>query len=111
MGNITLTQVAEGLGLLLAICGGFGTLYVKLKAALTKVISDQMKPLSDQISKVDMETTKNFLVRCISDIERGDVMSETEKERFYEQYEHYLAKGGNTYIKTKVEKMIAEGKI
>ena len=111
LGNITLNNVAADIGLLTVIAVGFGTLYVKLKAGLAKIVAEQLKPISDQLTKVDMETTKNFLVRCIADIERGDAMSETEKERFYEQYEHYLQKGGNTYIKSKVERLIAEDKL
>ena len=111
MENLTLGQLAADLGIIVAILGGFGLLYTKLKGALEKIITEQLKPISDQLNKVDTETTKNFLVRCIADIERGDEMSETEKERFYEQYEHYVSLGGNTYIKAKVEKLIAEGKL
>lgn len=38
-------------------------------------------------------------------------MSETEAERFWEQYEHYKASGGNTYIKNRIERLQAEGKL
>lgn len=111
LGNLTLNNLAADIGLVTVIAVGFGTLYVKLKDVLVKTITDQIKPVADTIDKVDMETCKNFLVRCIADVERGDVLCETETERFYEQYEHYLSKGGNTYIKTKVEKLISDGKL
>ena len=111
LGDLTLNNLAADIGLITVIAVGFGTLYVKLKSGLGKVVAEQLKPVLDQIAAVDLETTKNFLVRCIADIERGEVMSETEKERFYEQYEHYQKKGGNTYIKTKVERLHAEGRI
>ena len=111
LGDLTLNNIATDIGLIMAIAVGFGTLYVKLKAGLSKVVADQLKPLMDQIASVDLETTKNFIVRCIADIERGEVMAETEKERFYEQYEHYIKKGGNTYIKAKVERLQAEGRL
>ena len=112
IGNLTLNNVAADIAILLGICAGLGTMYVKLKTFLEKVIKEQIAPLSDDLKKIDKETTKNFLVRCIADIERGDQMSETEKERFYEQYEHYTKDlKGNTYIVAKVEKLISEGKL
>lgn len=111
LGDLTLNNLAADIGLITVIAVGFGTLYVKLKAGLGKVVAEQLKPVLDQIAAVDLETTKNFLVRCIADIERGEAMAETEKERFYEQYEHYLKKGGNTYIKTKVERLQQEGRL
>lgn len=111
LGNLTLDNLAADIGLLTVIAIGFSTVYVKLKEVLINTIKEQLKPVTDAIDKVDKETTKNFLVRCISDIERGDILCETERERFYEQYEHYLAQGGNTYIKAKVDKLIAEGKL
>lgn len=111
LGNLTLDNVAADIGLLTVIIVGFSTVYIKLKDVLIQTIKEQLKPVTDAIDKVDKETTKNFLVRCIADVERGEVMGETEKERFYEQYEHYLSQGGNTYIKSKVDKLIAEGRI
>ncbi len=111
LGNLTLNNIAADIGLLTVIIVGFSTVYIKLKDVLIQTIKEQIKPVTDAIDKVDKETTKNFLVRCIADLERGDVISETEKERFYEQYEHYLSQGGNTYIKSKVDKLIAEGRI
>ena len=111
MSELTLNQIAADVGVIVAIVGGFGLLYTKLKSALEKIVSDQLKPIAEQLNKVDMETCKNFLVRCISDIERGDQMSETEIERFKEQYDHYVKNGGNTYIKDKVDKLKADGKL
>ena len=111
LGNLTLNNIAADIGLLTVIIVGFSTVYIKLKDVLIQTIKEQLKPVTDAIDKVDKETTKNFLVRCIADLERGDMISETEKERFYEQYEHYLSQGGNTYIKSKVDKLIAEGRL
>lgn len=112
LGNLTLNNLAADIGLLTVIVVGFSTVYVKLKDVLVKTIVDQLDPVTKAINKVDKETTKNFLVRCIADIERNDVMSETERERFYEQYGHYTKDlKGNTYIKAKIEKLEAEGKI
>ena len=140
MGDITLGMIAEGLGILTVICGGFGVLYKKLKewignltdAQIQKVetnhkeqmekiekhhqeqmqkIGDEIKTLEERLDTSDMESCKNFLVRCIADIERDQPMSETEYQRFCEQYEHYTKNNGNTYIKEKVEKLKKAGKL
>lgn len=102
--NLTMGQLAADIGILLAICGGFGTLYVKLRSALIKAITDQLTPIK-------MEICKNFLVRCFADIDRGDALTETELERFKEEYDYYTTHGGNTYIKDKYEKLKNEGKL
>ena len=112
MGDITLNQVAADIGIIVAICGGFGVLYAKLKKFLEKVITEQLEPFSKTLRKIDKETCKNFIVRCIADVERGDSLSETEAQRFKEQYDHYINDlKENTYIKDKYEKLKAEGKL
>ena len=118
MENITLGQVAAGIGLLAGIIVGGKVLLDNLKDGISKVIEEQLKPIKDSIFEmnqrldvVDLEACKNFLVRCIADAERGQEMSETESERFWEQYDYYIKSGKNTYIKNKVEKLKKEGKI
>ena len=118
MEDLTLATIAEGIGILVTIVGGGGVLYAKLKKWLAKLFADQMqqietelKGLEKKIEISDMQSCKNFLVRCLADVERGEPMSETEKERFYEQYEHYRKNDGNSYIQHKVLKLQSEGKI
>ena len=118
MGDLTLANVAEGIGILVAIVGGCGVLYSKMKKWLTELFAEQMKLIETEMKRLeskieisDMQSCKNFLVRCLADVERGEPMSETEKERFYEQYEHYRKNDGNSYIQQKVEKLQKEGKI
>lgn len=118
MENITLGQIAAGIAILAAIVGGCKELSKNIKEGIRKIVADVLKPVTDSIAqinvrldKVDMESTKNFLVRCLSDVEKGERMTETEAERFWEQYGHYTAAGGNTYIKNKVEGLREQGKI
>ena len=129
MADITLGMIAEGFGIILAIIGGFGVLYKKLKdwieeltgKQITKIeeahveqlkkIEAEIKALEKRIDTSDMESCKNFLVRCLADLERGQEMSETEYQRFCEQYEHYTDAGGNTYIREKVEKLKKAGRL
>ena len=118
MENITVGQIVAAIGLITAMIGGGKLIINSIKDSVTKIVSDLLKPISDSIknveerlTRVDMESTKNFLVRCISDFERGEQISETELARFWEQYEHYIQNGGNTYIKEKVDKLKSAGKI
>lgn len=125
MGNITVEQIVAGIALITALCGGCYKLWQGFKTTVSKAVAEQFKAVTDQLasmsktveeistqlSRVDIEGCKNFLVRCLADIERGEGMSETEMERFYEQYEHYINSGGNTYIKNKVDKLKAAGKL
>lgn len=118
MENITLGQIAAAIGLIGVLVGGYKALQKNIREGLQKIVSDLLKPITesinqinDRLDKVDVEATKNFLVRCLSDVEKGERMTEVEAERFWEQYEHYIAAGGNTYIKNKVVKLQEEGKI
>ena len=64
-----------------------------------------------EVKEVDMNACKNFLVRSLGDIEKGVPLDEIEKERLWEQYEHYQKIGGNSYIKRKVEHLQEQGKL
>lgn len=110
MENITLEFVGEFVAFLVALVGGLGYLNRTLKGWLSKLIKEEFDSVNQRLDRVDMEACKNFLVRVIPDIEDGTI-DETEKQRFYEQYEHYLEMGGNTYIKHKVEVLQKEEKI
>ena len=117
MEEITLGQVGIGLAFLVALITGVSYMNDRLKAWLNTSLKENfdgvnkhIDDLETKITSVDMEQTKSFLVRCIGDIEKGEI-SEIEKQRFYEQYEHYRKMDGNTYIKHKVEQLEAEGKI
>jgi hypothetical protein len=103
---------------LAGLIGGVGYLIKNLKMWIGKAFAEQLQPINEDLDKimgkltnVDLESCKNFLVRFIADVERGERISETEQERFWEQYEHYLNSGGNSYIKQRVEKLKNEGKI
>lgn len=129
MENITLGQIAAAIGIIGIIYGGYKGLNKTITETITKVVKDLLAPItksiddldkklnavdmeiSKKLKSVDMETCKNFLVRCLADVERGDQMTEIEKERFWEQYEYYIDHGGNTYIKNKVEKLKEQGRL
>ena len=92
--------------------GGFKTAVKSAVDEQFKDITDTITGIDKKLAEVDKESCKNFLVRCLSDIEKGDGMTETEAERFWEQYDHYTKDlNQNTYIKEKVQKLKAQGKI
>lgn len=119
MENITAGQVGAALAFLIAFIGA----WIQLKKWTTQAIKDTMKEeletikkdisdLHKEIKKEDKEKTKNFLVSMLADIERGVEWGDIERQRFYEQYDHYSKDlAGNTYIKTAVEQYENNGKI
>lgn len=114
-----IAALGAGVGFLVALIGGL----IKLKKWITTAIKDTLKDelgdlkkdiedLSKEIRKEDKEKTKNFLVARLAEIERGESWSDIERQRFYEQFDHYTKDlDGNTYIKTATEKYETEGKI
>lgn len=118
MQDITLGQIGAGIAFIVAILTGVATINSKLKKWIKDslkesfdIVDKKIDGLKDQIKTVDLEQTKSFLVRFLADVEQGKKIDEIEKERFWEQYEHYRNMNGNTYIKKKVEKLEQEGKL
>lgn len=118
MEDITLGQISLAVVFIVGLISGIA--YIKkhfqawiknsLKTDFEK-LGNQVTALSERVSTVDMEDTKNFLVRYLSDVERGVEMDEIEKIRFAEQYDHYLKMDGNSYIRAKVKKLQEAGKL
>lgn len=117
--NINLADLGTWLAFLAALIGSCGAIYAAIKKALKKLFDVQTKSIqlridqnSESIKKVDMENCKNFLVSFLARCDRQDcVIEEIEKARFWEQYEHYLELGGNSYIRNRVEQLRKDGKL
>lgn len=116
--NITLGVISASILFLAALIGGIKYLKSVLKDSLTELFKDQFEAINtkldgmdEKIDRVDMQSCKNFLVRFLADVERGDLTHLSEIQRFWEEYEHYLNEGGNSYIKEWVEKLKKEGKL
>lgn len=107
MGQITLEQLATWAAFLAA----FGGSVAAIIRGVNKAVSKLLEPLSEQIKSVDRENCKNFLVTFLAEVERGQDHDQIELERFHEQFEHYKAIGGNSYIKAKVDKLQKAGKL
>lgn len=93
----------------------------EIKDALSEMLKDQFKEVNtkldgmqDKVNKIDEQACKNFLVRYLADIERGVIIYDSEKSRFWEEYDHYVDPDeidGNSYIKEWVARLKEEGKL
>lgn len=118
MENITIGQIALAVTFLVGLIGGLGYLKTHLKEWVGQSVKDQFVQMDSKIEQinrrldnVDLENCKNFLVTVITEVEKGGWLHEVERERFWEEYEHYVKLGGNSYIKKKVEQLEQDGKL
>jgi hypothetical protein len=127
--DVTIGTFASNLALIVSIIGGFAFLYAKLKSVIESVTKELLAPVTKKIddlngrmddmeSSIDkglevaaMESCKNYLVACLGELEKGNELSEAEKQRFGEQYDYYTDHDGNSYIMSKVEHFKAQGKL
>lgn len=108
MEDITLNQIKDIVLWLTAFGGGI-TILVK---TVKNTISKAFKPIEDKIDKVDKNSTMNYLVRCMDDIDKGQKFDGVVRKRFIDQYEHYTHDlKGNSYISTEVKRLEREGKL
>ena len=70
-----------------------------------------MHTLKDNQQEIDLNSTKNYLSKCFNDLKQGQELSESCKQRIYEQMEHYESLGGNSYIHQEFENLKKEGKL
>lgn len=111
MEQITLGEIAVILTFIVGFITSVKYLKGSFKDWITSAVTTVVKPLEDKLKTVDLENCKNYLVSYLSNLEKGLPVTELETQRFWEEYEHYTDKGGNSYIKNKVEKFQEEGKL
>lgn len=118
MEQITLGQIGLAVTFIVGLLGGIGYLKTHLQDWIRESLKDDFRAMEDKIcavqnrlDDVDMGAVKNYLVSTLAIVEKGGWLDEIEKERFYEQYEHYSKIGGNSYIQRKVEELKKDGKI
>jgi len=127
MGNLTFQWLSDNIVFIVGLAGGLYAIYKGIKAAIEKMLAGEFKSLHDglgnlqaevkasdealgvKIDKLDMHTCKNFIVRFLSDVERGSMITEPEKQRFFEEYDHYVNIGGNSYVKEWYERLRKKG--
>ncbi len=118
MESLTLGGIAAALAFVVALGGSIVAIVRAIRKILQNLFQEQTVQINQRldeqeksIKKIDEENCKNFLVQILSSAERGDSLTEMEKIRLSEQFEHYTAGGGNSYIKDWKAKLKEAGKL
>lgn len=118
MEGVTLGDVSGVLSFVAGILASGGAIGLFVSKKVGKLMTESLKPTNDKIDelgksveRVDMANCKNYLVSTISDVKNGVKLDDVAKERFYENYDHYVAMGGNSYVKKAVEELTEKGKL
>lgn len=127
MEQITLGQIASFLAFVVALGGSITGIVAIVKKPFKKrddemkkfialtvktevdPIKETMARIESEVKKTDKEATKNFLVTFLSNVDRGEQIDEIERQRFFEEWEHYTAQGGNGYLHAKVDRLREKG--
>lgn len=117
--NITLLDISVIVLFVVGLIRGVQELKKSIKEFLEKLLADQFKEVNDKltdmqssITVLDKQACKNFLVRYLADIERGNIIYDSERQRFWEEYDHYIKDlGENSFIKEWVARLKEEGKL
>lgn len=100
MEQITLGDIATWAAFVVALGGSVAAIIRGVKKAVEAIIL----PLS-------LDNAKNYLVPFLCKVERGEPVDEIELERFHEEYAFYIEHGGNSYVKSRVDKLKQAGKL
>lgn len=123
MENLTLGQLSAGVIFIVALIAGVQNLKKNIKTWIEESLKSRFDAIDKQnekilakiddvdtrLDKVDMENCKNYLVTFLAEVRRGEVKDPTEVQRFWEEYDHYISKGGNSYVREGVEELKAKG--
>lgn len=117
--DLTLEEISVAVLFVVGLIGGVNYLKKAIRDLLEKLLQDQfvkvnkkLDTMQTSIKTLDVQATKNFLVRYLADIERGNVIYDSEKQRFWEAYDHYINElKENSFIKEWVAKLKEEGKL
>lgn len=117
--DLTLEQLSVIIVFILGLIVGIRQLKKEIKDAIAESLKDEfdkitgkLEDLQESINDIDVQVTKNFLVRYLADVEREDVIFDAEKQRFWEEYDHYIDDlGENSFIKEWVKELEKSGKL
>ena len=117
--NVTLLDISVIVLFVVGLIRGVQELKKSIKEFLEKLLADQFKEVNDKltdmqssINVLDKQACKNFLVRYLADIERGNIIYDSERQRFWEEYDHYIKDlGENSFIKEWVARLKEEEKL
>lgn len=114
----TLGSIASWLALIAGIITSAGVIYKLVSKAFHKALDGAIQPVVTKLETLerkhdlsDREHAKNYIVRFLADVEQGEPIDQDELHCFWDNYELYKARGGNSYVHDKVEKLKAQGKL
>lgn len=118
MESITVLQITVFVASLVAFIKGVEYLVEKFKKTSQEWLKKGLEPISKKlddidrkVDNVDMNSTKNFIIATFEDVKKNGELDPITKQRLYEQYEHYIKSGGNSYIKECFEDLHKQNKI
>ena len=88
-----------------------------LSIDMNKKIDTLQGTIDEKLYKVDKNSTMNYLVRSMEDLDKGNSLEGVARQRFFEQYNHYITPkdqgglGGNSYIREEYERLKKDGKL
>ena len=100
MGQITLGDLYSWATFVIGLVGSIVTIIAGVKKAVGKLLES-----------LAMDNAKNYIVPFLARMERGEPVDSIEVERFHEEYKYYRDHNGNSYIKSRVEKLQKDGKL
>lgn len=117
--NATLLDISIVVIFIVGLIKGVKYLKKTIKEFFQGLLNDQFEAMNkklddmqDTMTSIDTQSCKNFLVRYLADIDRGAFIYESERQRFWEEYDHYIKDlGENSFIKEWVAKLKEEGKL
>lgn len=117
--DLTLFEISVIILFVVGLIKGVQELKKSIKESIQKLLEDQFDGVNKKLdgiqtdmARLDTQACKNFLVRYLADIERGDLIYDAERHRFWEEYDHYVDDlHENSYIKEWVARLKDEGKL
>ena len=117
--NLTLEHISVAVLFVVGLIGGVKYLKTEFTNFLNRLLDSKFKTTNDKIDGVakelrslDVQTTRNFLVRYLADIERGQYIYDSEMEQFWKEYDHYIKElKENSFVEKWVERLEEQGKL
>jgi hypothetical protein len=89
----------------------WATFVIGLVGSIVTIIAGVKKAVGKLLESLAMDNAKNYIVPFLARVERGEPVDNIEVERFHEEYKYYRDHDGNSYIKSRVEKLQKDGKL
>lgn len=118
MGELTLEDIGTALAFIVGLVGSVWAIVKGVSKAIKALLKDQLTAINKRfdsmdntIKDIDLANCKNFLVQTLSAADNGEKLTTEERMRLAEEFEHYSACGGNSYIKDWHSRLKTDGKI